>query len=111
MRKSFNSLNINIDQFDALIKITVEMSKYLYPYIRSILASSDNSINNSEQWNQFKYRYVELIEERYNMESILVKNLVNINHSQSLYKKILFNLALCPSEEGYNRLRTILYSL
>ena len=26
--------NIKLEEFDALIKITVEMSKYLYPYIR-----------------------------------------------------------------------------
>ena len=30
LRKSYVKNNIKIDQFDALIKITVEMSRYLY---------------------------------------------------------------------------------
>tara|TARA_Y100001978_G_scaffold149937_1_gene135007 strand:- start:1890 stop:2309 length:420 start_codon:yes stop_codon:yes gene_type:complete len=111
LRKSFNSKNINIDQFDGLIKITVEMAKYLYPYIRAILSSKDNYIKNPELWNDFQLRFIELIEERYNTESILVKNLINLKYSQNLYKNILLNLALCPSDEGYNRLKLTLFNL
>ncbi len=111
MRKSFSSLNINFDQFDALLKITVEMSKYLYPYIRAILSSRDNYKSNPELWQDFKRRYIELIEERFNTESILVKNLINLNNKKTLYEKILLNLALCPSNEGYNRLKMILLNL
>jgi len=33
LRKSYVTNNIKINEFDALIRITVEMSKYLYPYI------------------------------------------------------------------------------
>ena len=111
LRKSFNSKNINIDQFDGLIKITVEMAKYLYPYIRAILSSKDNYIKNPELWNDFQLRFIELIEERFNTESILVKNLINLKYSQNLYKNILLNLALCPSDEGYNRLKLTLFNL
>ncbi len=111
MRKSFRSLNLNQEKFDALIKITVEMSKYLYPYIRAILSSKDNYEDNPEIWDDFQYRFIELIEERFNTESILVKNLINKEKSQSLYKKILLNLSLCPSDEGYNRLKMTLFNL
>ena len=111
MRKSQNSNNINSDQFDGLIKITSEMSKYLYPYIRAIVSSKDDYINKPELWNDFKSRYVELIEERFNTESILVKNLINYEYSQEFYKKILLTLSLVSSEEGYNRLRFILANL
>ena len=110
MRKSFQGINIKTEQFDALIKITAEMSKYLYPYIRSILSSRDNLINNPELWNEFQLRYTELIEERFNTESILVKNLINKKYSYVLFGKILLTLALCSSEEGYSRLRLILFS-
>ena len=34
--------NIKSDEFDALIKITVAMSRYLYPYIREILQSKED---------------------------------------------------------------------
>ena len=111
MRKSQNSNNINIDQFDGLIKITSEMSKYLYPYIRAIVSSKDNYINKPELWNDFQSRFIELIEERFNTESILVKNLIDYNFSQKYFIKILLTLSLASSEEGYNRLRFVLTNL
>ena len=111
MRKSFYNNNVDFDKFDALIKITVEMSKYLYPYIRAIISSKDHYKNSPELWNDFQIRYVELIKERFNTESILVKNLINFHDSDYIYKKILLNLALCPTEEGYNRLKLILINL
>ena len=111
MRKSHNSNNINNEQFDGLIKITSEMSKYLYPYIRAIISSKDNYINQPELWNDFQSRYIELIEERFNTESIIVKNLINYNYSQEFYKKLLLTLSLASSEEGYNRLKFLLVNL
>tara|TARA_Y100000589_G_scaffold137107_1_gene131192 strand:+ start:138 stop:605 length:468 start_codon:yes stop_codon:yes gene_type:complete len=111
LRKSQNRNDINYAQFDALIKITSEMSKYLYPYIRAILSSKDNYTNKPELWNDFQTRYVELIEERFNTESVLVKNLINYNNSQEFYKKILLTLSLASSEEGYNRLNFVLANL
>ena len=111
MRKSQNSNNINNEQFNGLIKITSEMSKYLYPYIRAIVCSKDDFKNKPELWNDFQSRYIQLIEERFNTESIVVKNLMNYEYSQEFYKKILFTLSLASSEEGYNRLRFVLANL
>ena len=108
MRKSQNTNNINSEQFDGLIRITSEMSKYLYPYIRAIVSSSDNYVSNPELWNDFQSRYIELIEERFNTESIIVKNLINYDYNQEFYKKILLTLSLASSEEGYNRLKFVL---
>ena len=39
LRKSYVTNNIKHNEFDALIRITVEMSRYLYPYIREIPVS------------------------------------------------------------------------
>jgi len=111
MRKSQNTNNINNDQFDGLIKITSEMSKYLYPYIRAIVSSKDNYINKPELWNDFQSRYIELIEERFNTESIIVRNLIDYTYSQEFYKRILFTLSLASSEEGYTRLKFVLSNL
>ena len=111
MRKSHNFNNINFDQFDALIKITSEMSKYLYPYIRAIISSKDNYINKPQLWNDFQSRFIELIEERFNTESIIVKNLLDYDNSQKYFKKILLTLSLASSEEGYSRLRFVLANL
>ena len=111
MRKSPNYNNINSQQFDGLIKITSEMSKYLYPYIRAIISSKDNFINRPELWNDFISRYIELIEERFNTDSIIVKNLIDDNYSHEFYKKILLTLSLASSEEGYNRLSFVLANL
>ena len=110
MRKSRNN-EINSEQFDGLIKITSEMSKYLYPYIRAIVSSKDNYINKPELWNDFQSRFIELIEERFDTESILVKNLINYNDSQEYFKKILLTLSLASSDEGYNRLKFVMANL
>jgi len=111
MRKSRNSNTVNNEQFDGLIKITSEMSKYLYPYIRAIVSSKDNYLNKPELWDDFQSRYIELIEERFNTESIIVKNLINYDYSQKFYKKILLTLSLASSEEGYNRLKFVMANL
>ena len=111
MRKSFIKNNIKEHEFDALVRLTSEMSKYLYPFIREILTSKDNSKINSDLWNDFQYRYIDLIKERFNNESILVKKLIDKNYSQYFHRKILINLALCISEEGYIRLKTTLLNL
>ena len=111
MRKSQNNNIINNEQFDGLIKITSEMSKYLYPYIRAVVYSKDNYINKPELWNDFQSRYVELINERFNTESVIVKNLIDCDYSQNFYNRILFTLSLASSEEGYNRLKFLLANL
>ena len=48
LRKSYLNNNIKSDEFDALIKITVEMSRYLYPYIREILKSKEDLEKNAD---------------------------------------------------------------
>ena len=53
------------------------MSRYLYPYIRDILQSRDNLEKNSVIWNDFNKRFIELINERFNKDSIRVKKLLN----------------------------------
>ena len=58
MRKSYINNNIKVKEFDALIKITVEMSKYLYPYIREILKSKEDINENSIIWNDFNKRFI-----------------------------------------------------
>ena len=87
------------------------MSKYLYPYIRAIVSSKDNYINKPELWNDFQSRFIELIEERFDTESILVKNLINYKDSQEYFKKILLTLSLASSDEGYNRLKFVMANL
>ena len=111
LRKTFVSFNLKYNEYDALLKITSEMAKYLYPYIRSILLSLDNYNSRPELWNDFQYRLIDLIKQRFNTESILVKKLVNFEHSKNLYSKILLTLAMCQSEDGYDRLKIYLMNL
>ena len=77
LRKSYVKNHIKPNEFDALIKITVEMSRYLYPYIREILKSKEDLEENSIIWNDFNKRFIELIKERFNVDSIRVKKLLN----------------------------------
>ena len=111
MRKSFVNNKIKSSEFDALVKVTSEMAKYLYPYIREILSSKDNYSERPELWDNFSERFCELIYERFNSESLRVKKLTDIKNSQSIYSKILLNLALCTSISSHKRLKEILINL
>ncbi len=111
MRKTFVNKNIKLSEFEALIKVTTEMAKYLYPYIRAIISSKDNYENEPELWNDFKIRFTDLIKSRFNNDSIRVKNLINHDISNDLYLRILINLSLCISKDGYHRLKTTLLNL
>jgi len=100
--------NIKPSEFDALIKITVEMSKYLYPYIREILKSKEDIEENSVIWNDFNKRFKELIKERFNLDSIRVKKLLNQDENDEILIKSLLTLSLCISNKGYQKLRNFL---
>ena len=108
MRKSFIKNDIKSDEFEALIKVTSEMSKFLYPYIREILSSRDNLNNNPQYWTEFKKRYIELIQERFNTNSLRVKKLLDPELNDKFFINILLTLALCISEDGYLKLKSSL---
>ena len=106
-RKSHINNNINLDEFKALTKITAEMSRYLYPYIREILQSKEHP-ENSFIWDDFKKRFMELIRERYNINSMRVKKLLNQNENDQIIVNSLLTLSLCISSQGYKRLENFL---
>ena len=110
LRKSYVNNNIKPNEFDALIKITVEMSKYLYPYIREILKSKEDLDENSVIWNDFKKRFIELINERFNKDSMRVAKILNQTENEEIIIKSLLTLSLCISNNGYQKLKNLLFS-
>ena len=109
LRKSYVNNNIKVNEFDALIKITVEMSKYLYPYIREILKSKEDIKDSSIIWNDFIERFIDLIKERFNVDSMRVKNLLNQAENGEIIIKSLLILSFCISNQGYQKLKNFLY--
>tara|TARA_A100001388_G_C28510729_1_gene376128 strand:+ start:133 stop:594 length:462 start_codon:yes stop_codon:yes gene_type:complete len=109
LRKSYVNNNIKIDEFNALIKITVEMSRYLYPYMREILQSKEDLEKNSVIWNDFNSRLIELIKERFNLDSIRVKKFLNQTENEEIIIKYLLTLSLCISNKGYQKLKNLLF--
>ncbi len=101
--------NIKFDEFDALIKITAEMSRYLYPFIREILQSKEDPEKESVVWNDFHKRFTELINERFNINSMRVKKLLNQSGNDEILIKSLLTLSLCISNKGYQKLKNFLY--
>ena len=85
------------------------MSKYLYPYIREILKSKEDSKENSIIWNDFNKRFIELIQERFNVDSMRVKKLVNQAENGETIIKSLLILSFCISNQGYQKLKNYLY--
>ena len=108
LRKSYVNNNIKIDEFEALTKVTAEMSRYLYPYIRRILESREDLEKNSVVWNDFNKRFVELIKERFNLDSIRVKKLLNNTENDEIVIKSLVTLSFCISNQGYQKLKNFL---
>ena len=109
LRKSYVKNNIKLDEFDALIKITVEMSRYLYPYIREILQSKEVLEKKSVVWNDFNKRFIALIKERFNLESIRVKKLLNQTKNDEIIIKSLLILSFCISQKGNQKLKNFLF--
>ena len=109
LRKSYVNNNIKLNEFDALIRIAVEMSKYLYPYIREILKSKEDLEENSVIWNDFNNRFIELIKERFNVDSMRVKKLLNQAENDEIIVKSLLVLSFCISNQGYQKLKNFLY--
>ena len=110
MRKSYANNNIKLDEYEALIKITVEMSRYLYPYLREILKSKEGPENNSIVWNDFNNRFIELINERFNINSLRVKKLLNQSVNDEILIKSLLTLSFCISNTGYQKLKNFLFN-
>ena len=109
MRKSYVTNNIKLNEFDALIRITVEMSKYLYPYIREVLKSKEDHEEKSVVWNDFSKRFIELINERFNIDSMRVKKLLNQAENDEIIINSLLILSFCISNQGYQKLKNFLY--
>jgi len=109
LRKSYVNNNIKLNEFNALIRITVEMSKYLYPYIREIMKSKEDIEKNSVIWNDFNKRFIELIRERFNVDSMRVKKLLNQAENDEIIIKSLLILSFCISNQGYQKLKNFLY--
>ena len=108
MRKSYINNNIKLIEFEALTKLVIEMCRYLYPYIRDILQSRDDFDKNPIIWNDFKKRFTELINERFNINSMKVKKLLDPKTNDEILVKSLLTLALCSSDEGYEKLKSSL---
>ena len=109
LRKSYVKNNIKLNEFDALIKITVEMSRFLYPYIREVLKSKEDLEENSVIWDDFNKRFVELIKERLNNDSMKVKKLLNQAENDEIILKSLLTLSLCISNQGFQKLKNLLF--
>ena len=85
------------------------MSKYLYPYIREILKSKEDIKENSVIYNAFNKRFIELIKERFNIDSMRVKKLLNQAENEETIIKSLLILSFCISNQGYQKLKNFLY--
>ena len=85
------------------------MSRYLYPYIREILKSTEDLEENSVIWNDFNNRFIELIRERFNVDSMRVKKLLNQSENDEIIIKSLLTLSLCISNQGCQKLKNFLY--
>ena len=85
------------------------MSKYLYPYIREILKSKEDIKDSSIIWNDFIERFIDLIKERFNVDSMRVKKLLNQAENDEIIIKSLLILSFCISNRGHQKLKNFLY--
>ena len=86
------------------------MSRYLYPYIREILKSKEDLEENSIIWIDFNKRFIELINERFNVDRMRVKKLLNQTENDEIVIKYLLTLSLCISNKGFQKLKIFLFN-
>ena len=70
--------------------------------------SRDDLNKNPDTWKDFKTRFIELIKERYNVNSMRVKKILDPEINDEILIKSLLTLALCNSNGGFQKLRTTL---
>jgi len=58
--------------------------------------------------NDFNKRFIELIKERFNIDSMRVKKLLNHAENDEIIIKSLLILSFCISNEGYQKLKNFL---
>ena len=63
---------------------------------------------NSVIWDDFKRGFIELINERFNTESMRVKKLLNQTKNDEIITRSLLTLSLCISNKGYQKLKNFL---
>ena len=57
----------------------------------------------------FNKRFIELIKERFNVDSMRVKKLLNQAENDEIIVKSLLILSFCISNQGYQKLKNFLY--
>ena len=71
--------------------------------------SKEDIKENSIIWNDFNKRFIELINERFNVDSMRVKKLLNQAENDEIIVKHLLILSFCISNQGYQKLKNFLY--
>ena len=72
--------------------------------------SREDPKKDSFVWDDFNKRFMELINERFNINSIRVKRLLNSAENDDILIKSLLTLSLCISNKGYLKLKTFLFN-
>ena len=72
------------------------------------MQSKEDNEENSVIWNDFNNRFIELIKERFNVDSIRVKKLLNQAENEEIIIKSLLILSFCISNQGYQKLKNFL---
>ena len=73
------------------------------------MKSKEDIDENSVIWNDFNKRFIELIKERFNVDSMRVKKLLNHAENGEIIIKSLLMLSFCISNQGYQKLKNCLY--
>ena len=75
------------------------------------MKSKEDIKENSIIWNDFNKRFIELIKERFNIDSMRVKKLLNQAENDEIIIKSLLTLSFCISNQGFQKLKKFLYDL
>ena len=73
------------------------------------MKSKEDIEENSVNWNDFNKRFKELIKERFNIDSMRVKKLLDQAENEEIVVKSLLILSFSISNQGYQKLKNFLY--
>ena len=103
------ALEDKVNEILGLESKTPPKEEFKAPVPRKEDKSKEDVEKNSVIWNDFNKRFIELINERFNTDSMRVKRLLNQTENDEIVIKYLLTLSLCISNKGFQKLKQFLF--
>tara|TARA_Y100001968_G_scaffold241587_1_gene225151 strand:- start:622 stop:1044 length:423 start_codon:yes stop_codon:yes gene_type:complete len=111
LRKSSRRGKLSNNDVQALITLISATSTRLYPLLRQLLSNRDPIEIKNKRWELISQRFNDLINERMNLNRLVIQNLISNNGNLSFLRELVLILALSSGPQGCRRLESYVYQI